>query len=178
MKQNVLDFFARAGRGVWSLFLFLGALALLLILNAQSDFKSFGKELGPYFWPQLWLGVLLLLAAIDCASELTKSRIGRRSIKTQRPPENLYLVIVGTAYIAAYTAAMALIGFPLATVVFVVAFAYLGGYRGLVVLTMTAFGTTVALLYLFVRVVYISLPLGIEPFIEMNVALYRLLGIF
>jgi putative tricarboxylic transport membrane protein len=70
------------------------------------------------------------------------------------------------------------VGFPLATMGFLVAFSYLGGYRHMPSLLAIAVGTTLALLYIFVYLVYVSLPLGLGPFLEMNVALYRLLGIF
>lgn len=177
MTHAALEFLSRRSRAVWSLLLFIVALALLLLLNAQGHFRSDAGELGPNFWPQLWLGVLLALTALDVAAELLRARVPVREAAA-RPRDNLRLVAAGTVYVAAYALIMVLVGFALATAVFLVAFAYLGGYRNLRVLALTAVATTVALLYLFVQVVYISLPLGAGPFVGMNVALYRLLGIF
>jgi putative tricarboxylic transport membrane protein len=177
MTHAALEFLSRRGRAVWSLLLFVVALALLLLLNARGHFRSEAGELGPNFWPRLWLGLLLALTALDVAAELLWVRVPA-SEAAARPRDNLRLVAAGTVYVAAYAFAMVLAGFALATAVFLVAFAHLGGYRNLRVLAPTALATTVALLYLFVRVVYISLPLGEGPFVGMNVALYRLLGIF
>ena len=88
------------------------------------------------------------------------------------------LLFAGLALVIAYAVATVLIGFPLATVLFLVGFSCLGGYRHVASLLLVAFGTTLVLLYVFVYLVYISLPLGVGPFVDLNVALYRLLGIF
>ena len=96
-----------------------------------------------------------------------------------------FLLLSGIAYLGlnmlfavAYALAMTLIGFVLATVIFLIAFARLGGYRRMLELSLIALASTFVLLYVFVQVVYISLPLGQGPFVDLNVALYRLLGIF
>jgi putative tricarboxylic transport membrane protein len=176
MTHAVVEFFLRQGRPLWSLALFIAALVLLLVLNAQGHFRSAAGELGPNFWPQLWLGALLALSALDFIVELRKTRAPPQA--QARPRENLRLVVIGTLYVAGYAIAMTLIGFALATAIFLIAFAALGGYRNMPVLALIAVLSTIVLLYLFVQVVYISLPLGAGPFVEMNVLLYRLLGIF
>jgi putative tricarboxylic transport membrane protein len=176
MTHAVIGFLSRQGRPLWSLLLFMAALVLLLLLNAQGHFRSAAGELGPNFWPQVWLGALLALSALDFVVELRKARAPAPA--QARPRENLRLVVIGTLAVAGYALAMTLIGFALATAIFLAGFAALGGYRNMPVLALIAVASTVALLYLFVEVVYISLPLGAGPFVEMNVALYRLLGIF
>lgn len=174
MTHAALEFLARKGRAAWSLLLFIAALALLLVLNAQGHFRSAAGELGPNFWPQVWLGALLALSALDFVVQLRKMRAPPQA----RPHETLWLIVIGTLAVAGYALAMTLIGFALATAIFLAGFAALGGYRNMGVLASIAVLSTIVLLYLFVQVVYISLPLGAGPFVEMNVALYRLLGIF
>ncbi len=177
MTHAVIGFLSRQGRPLWSLLLFVGALVLLLELNAEGHFRSAAGELGPNFWPQVWLGALLALSAFDFIVELRKAR-APPPVPQARPHENLRLVVIGTLAVAGYALAMTLIGFAPATAVFLIAFSALGGYRKLPVLASIALLSTLVLLYLFVQVVYISLPLGAGPFVEMNVMLYRLLGIF
>ncbi len=178
MTHAALEFLAGKGRAAWSLLLFIAALVLLLVLNAQGHFRSAAGELGPNFWPQLWLGALLALSALDFVVQLRKTRAPPQAPAQARPRENLRLVVIGTLAVAGYALAMTLIGFALATAIFLAGFAALGGYRNMGVLASIAVLSTIVLLYLFVQVVYISLPLGAGPFVEMNVALYRLLGIF
>lgn len=181
MTHAAVEFFRRRGRVVWSLLLVAAALALLLALSAQTHFRSPPEELGPRFWPRLCLAVLLVLTAFDAALAFWKNRkpsVVRDAAAPARAPESMALLAAGLLLVIAYAAATVAIGFPLATVIFLVAFSYLGGYRRARSLLLIAFGTTAALLYVFVYLVYVSLPLGVSPFLEMNVALYRLLGIF
>jgi hypothetical protein len=181
MTHAVFAFLARRGRGVWSLLLFVVALALLLALNAQTHFRSAPEELGPRFWPRLCLAAMLVLTALDAALAFWPTRkpsVAVNEAALARAPESLALLFAGLLLVIAYAVATIVVGFPLATMAFLVAFSYLGGYRHLPSLLAIAFGTTLALLYIFVYLVYVSLPLGLGPFLEMNVALYRLLGIF
>jgi putative tricarboxylic transport membrane protein len=179
-----VEFFSRNGRAGWSLLVFATALALLADLHLTLHFKSQGGELGPAFWPRLWLWTLLGLSAFDFAVELRKAHRRPRAIapkslpQTEGPPADLRLVVVGTLLAVIYALATTLIGFALATAIFLIGFSWLGGYRRLLPLLLIALVTTLVLLYVFVQVVYISLPLGQGPFVDLNVALYRLLGIF
>ena len=181
MTHAVFAFLARRGRGVWSLLLFVLALALLLALNAQTHFRSAPEELGPRFWPRLCLAAMRVLTAIDAALAFWPTRrpsVAVNEAAPARAPESLALLFAGLLLVIAYAVATIVVGFPLATMGFLVAFSYLGGYRHMPSLLAIALGTTLALLYIFVYLVYVSLPLGLGPFLEMNVALYRLLGIF
>ena len=181
MTHAVFEFLARRGRGVWALLLFIVALALLLALNAQTHFRSAPEELGPRFWPRLCLAAMLVLTAFDAALAFWPTRrpsVAIDEAASARAPASLALLFAGLLLVIAYAVATIVVGFPLATMGFLVAFSYLGGYRHMPSLLAIAFGTTLALLYIFVYLVYVSLPLGLDPFLEMNVALYRLLGIF
>jgi putative tricarboxylic transport membrane protein len=181
MTHAAFAFLARRGRGVWSLLLFVVALALLLALNAQTHFRSAPEELGPRFWPRLCLAAMLALTALDAALAFWPPRrpaVAVNDAAPARAPESLALLFAGLLLVIAYAVGTIVVGFPLATMGFLVAFSYLGGYRHMPSLLAIAFGTTLALLYIFVYLVYVSLPLGLGPFLEMNVALYRMLGIF
>ena len=182
MTHAAFEFLRRRGRGVWSLLLFVAALALLLALNAQTHFRSAPEELGPRFWPRLCLTAMLVLTALDAALAFWATRRPSGAIDEAsapaRAPESMALLFAGLLLVIAYAVATVVVGFPLATMIFLVTFSYLGGYRHVPSLLVIAFGTTLVLLYIFVYLVYVSLPLGVSPFLEMNVAFYRLLGIF
>lgn len=186
MTHAAFEFLRRRGRGVWSLLLFVAALALLLALNTQTHFRSAPDELGPRFWPRLCLAAMLVLTALDAtmafwASRRPSSAVDEAAALASAPekrPESMALLFGGLLLVTAYAVATVVVGFALATMTFLVAFSYLGGYRHMPSLLAVAFGTTLALLYIFVYLVYVSLPLGLGPFLEMNVGLYRLLGIF
>jgi len=181
MTNAALEFLSRKGRAVWSVLLFVAALILLAPLNSEGHFSPAVGELGPRFWPQLWLIIMLLLTALDAALALRKRPAADDDVAaaaSERVPESLSLLFAGMALVILYAITTIVAGFALATLIFLVAFSYLGGYRRIPSLLLVASGTTLVLIYIFVYVVYISLPLGLGPFLEMNVALYRLLGIF
>jgi len=182
MTNAALEFLSRKGRAVWSLLLFVAALGLLAALNSEGHFSQAEGELGPRFWPRLWLVIMLLLTALDTLLALQKQPEAADTA-TEAPaqasaPESLPLLFAGIALVVLYALVTELTGFTLATMVFLMTFSYLGGYRHIPSLALTAFGMTLVLTYIFVYVVYISLPLGLGPFLEMNVSLYRLLGIY
>ena len=85
---------------------------------------------------------------------------------------------LGVACLLVYAAAAPLVGFPLATFAFVVAFMVLAGARGPVGIVATAVVGTAVLLYTFVKVVYLPFPKGAGSFERVTLALYRALGIF
>ena len=176
MRHAALEFIGRRPRAVFSLLLFLAALALMAMLGSEHRFRTDAGELGPYFWPQCWLGVLLVLTALDVVVDLRAPRTPAQA--AARPPEDLWLAVAATVFVVTYAFAMLLAGFALATAAFCAAFAVLGGYRKMRVLVPLSLITAIALLYLFAKIVYISLPLGAGPFLAINVGLYRLVGIF
>lgn len=78
--------------------------------------------------------------------------------------------------VAGYMLGTALIGYIPATAAFVAGFCYLGGARGWHLVPLGA-GSSLLLAYLFLKVVYLSLPSGVGVFDGLSVLLYRLLGI-
>jgi len=123
MTHAVFEFLRRRGRGVWSLLLFVTALALLLALNAQTHFRSAPEELGPRFWPRLCLAAMLVLTALDAmlafwATRRPSSAIDEASAPANVPeksaPESMALLFAGLLLVIAYAVATVVIGFPLA----------------------------------------------------------------
>ena len=56
-------------------------------------------------------------------------------------------------------------------------FAYVGRYRRHWVIWLTSILGSIALMFLFMRVVYISLPIGVAPFSAVSLAAMKLMGI-
>jgi putative tricarboxylic transport membrane protein len=85
---------------------------------------------------------------------------------------------VAIALIVLYVMATPIVGFALATTLFIAAFMYVCGMRSATALGLAALLGTTALLYLFIRLVYLPLPKGEGPFEAVSLTLYRALGIF
>jgi putative tricarboxylic transport membrane protein len=162
--------------------------AVLLVQTRGLDAVARRGQLGPGFWPRFVLAALGLACLARCAAgwwrhrtadPAVPARVDTRAIEADILPalsrRTLALAIV---LILLYVLATPVVGFPLATMAFVAAFVYLCGLRALPALAMNALIGTLALLYLFIKIVYLPLPKGEGPFETATLALYRALGIF
>ena len=83
----------------------------------------------------------------------------------------------GVAAIAAYALLVPWIGFFVATALFLGIFPWIGGLRRPLLATVLGIAGSFLLVVLFMRVAYISLPLGEGPFRSLSLGLLRLLGV-
>ena len=157
---------------------------LLIFLAAVALFVAAGRlpvvpvpgQLGPDFWPRL---ILVSLMA-SCVLKVLEVARGSR-VKAERSPAQALRVqklAGGIALVLGYPALAPLLGFPLTTFLFLLAFMRLAGTRRPLPLFVIAVLGTVALLYVFVKVVYLSLPKGVGVLEDFTIFLYRVLKIF
>jgi len=69
------------------------------------------------------------------------------------------------------------LGFFLATAIYLAAFMLVGRYRRYGVIAVTSVVGSLVFVFVFMKIVYVSLPLGIGPFQSVSTALMALLGI-
>jgi putative tricarboxylic transport membrane protein len=149
--------------------------------------------LGADLWPK----TILVLAILTCVWEITrKLRAGRPDdrpsskdasggalLKPQikqledAPEVAPFVPWMGIGLTAAYVFSLPWLGYFLATCLYVPAFVYLGNYRNLLVAAIMGIATSLAFMFVFMRVVYVSLPVGVEPFAELSTLLMRAMGI-
>jgi len=169
-------------------FLVLAAAGALYGFALGIDTSAAGGRIGPDFWPRAVLAILALV----CVYELAKSFLAGR---TDSPGGLLqsYLVESADAEAApapsaarlaggigatlAYVLLVSVLGFFLATAAFLSAFIAIGGYRRWGVVAACGAGGSLALVIVFMKVVYVSLPLGAGPFRAVSIALLSLLGV-
>jgi putative tricarboxylic transport membrane protein len=172
----------------------VGALAgYLYYVATQFQYQARPGTLGPDFWPKLILG--LVIAA--CVYEIVKILVAGRATQVEGvlggmieevapeaggavgapPATRPSLLLGGIALTVAYVALLPYLGFFAATVVYLASFIALGGYRKWLVLTAVSVLGTLFILFFFMRVVYISLPLGQGVFQQLTLWLMQTLGI-
>jgi putative tricarboxylic transport membrane protein len=152
------------------------AIAIALYLYASTiEYAPRPGSLGPAAWPKL---AILLLAA-SCLFEIVRRVIvGNRDAtglieaferEEEEAPEEkptVYprMLIGGIVLMAIYAVLLPYLGFIFGTFLFLVAFMYVGGFwrHGTVWLTSTV--VTLLTGILFLRIAYVSLPRGVEPF--------------
>jgi putative tricarboxylic transport membrane protein len=160
----------------------LGAVYLFV---AAGDFAGRRQpgELGPGFWPRVaafGLAVTLLIRIVQTI------RAHRRPVvkvvgdfdDVDEEPAPVYWrsVAIAIALTVGYVWATMFLGYLFATMAFLAAFVWLGGQRRWSTPLIGVVGALV-LAYVFVGVVYVSVPTGVGVFDTLTVEIYRLLGI-
>ena len=161
---------------------------------------------GPTTWPKAMLLCIIACAVILLLRNvLTGRRTSPRLNKGPPTPPNAFKVLAATGLadsfeelprevlpeeynnlkaalgillILGYGAAIPAIGFGPATVLCVALLLLLGGMRKPVTIGLVSILGTVTLLYLFVKVTSMPLDRGMGYFNDLNLMLYRLLGIY
>jgi len=168
---------------------------VLYAYASRIEFEAPGGRIGPDFWPKLILGLALVTCTFEIVRTLFFADAGEQvagvleSILEEAPaeaaaeetpaPEKLYprLLLAGVALTVGYVVAIEWLGFFLCTFIYMAAFAWIGRYRRPVVILVSSLLGSLAFMFVFMKVVYVSLPLGREPFVQVTFLLMRLMGI-
>jgi hypothetical protein len=171
-KENEQGFFSLL-KGPLLVFLF--AIFFYFVANRIEE-VSIPGQLGPAFWPK----VILLLLMASCGIKAVELMLARKrqsegGTAEPRPAVHYPKLLAMIAMLIAGVAAMEVIGFLLANLVFLVLFLRLTGVQKKLPLFLYSVLGTISLLYLFVKVVYLPLPKGAWFFDDLTIYLYRLL---
>jgi putative tricarboxylic transport membrane protein len=173
----------------------VGALAAWLFYAAtQIDFHRRAGTLGPDVWPKLVLGLLVAVCVYEIARRLVsparregahgvlqdmvaESEAAHGALEEPAAPGSPLLLLGGIALTSVYVWLIGTLGFALATMPYLIAFIGMGGYRRWLVNAVVSVVGTLLMMFFFMKVVYVSLPIGAEPFAQVTLALMRLMGV-
>ena len=173
--------------------LLLALAGVLYYFALRIDTSAAAGRIGPDFWPR----AVLVLLAVVCVYELAKSflAVDARSAggmlynylldvwgaadhaKSVAPLPRILRVALGVSATLAYVLLVDVLGFFVATAAYLAAFIVVGGYRRWGVIAVCALGGSLALVVVFMKIVYVSLPLGAGPFRALSISLLLLLGV-
>ena len=160
------------------------------LIDAPGGLSS--TRIGPDFWPKIIIGGMAALCIYEIAKRLIVGAArdaGGLTDGLDRPPATTDAEQVvpeapvdnrklagGIALITGFVIGVVYLGFFIATALFLALFSWVGGYRrALPVALASAFGAFI-LLVIFMRVAYVSLPLGVGPFQRLSVLILQLIG--
>jgi hypothetical protein len=161
--------------------------AVFLYFQA-SEFSLLGREgnLGPAFWPR----AVLLLLIVVCTLEMLRMAFFFRPEPTEAivhsaaplpvdedSPRLPMLLAGGIVITLLYVPAMEALGFFISTILYLAAFMWIGRYRRPVVVAVTSVVGTIAFVFVFMKIVYVSLPLGAGPFRQFSAWVLAVLGV-
>jgi putative tricarboxylic transport membrane protein len=161
----------------------LGA-AYLYFLASNLDFEHVAGRVGPDAWPKIVLGLLIA----TCVWQLVRVLALGAVPATEKPTEEelvlsagsgnyIGLAILAIAATAVYAILLPTFGFFITTVLFIAGIALIGRYRNVVPLIATSIIAPLVLMFIFMRIVYIALPLGRGTFKEVSLFLLHVLGV-
>lgn len=170
--------------------------AVILLLAAYLFYRAFGiapgaeGQLGADFWPKAILLLTLLTCAGEIASKLLhggrdgpdheaneSARYAAPEVDRDHAEVSAWTPWTGIALAAAYVFLLPELGYFLDTLVFVGAFIYLGNYRRPVVAASIGIVASLAFVFVFMKIVYVSLPMGVGPFGRLSALLMTAMGI-
>ena len=182
----------RAGIAPYVIVLLLAI--FLYYKTTQFGFEAPGGRIGPDAWPRIVLCLLALVCVYEVLRRLLWGRSNADQSGVSQPaaelaaadpavpveeeqPSYSWVLAVGVVMTVGYVALLGVLGFFLCTVLYLAGFIRLGGYRRVLVNLVTSLLGSLAFMFVFMKVVYVSLPLGVEPFSELSFMLMRLMGI-
>jgi putative tricarboxylic transport membrane protein len=171
-----------------------GFAAYLYHAATRIDFHRRADTLGPDVWPKLILGLMIAVCLCEIVrvvlwprrrrgvagvlQDIAEESVAGHGGASVEPGSTSPLMLLGgIALTAFYVWIIQDLGFVLATAPYVAAFIALGGYRRWAVNAAVSVIGTLAMMFFFMKVVYVSLPIGAEPFAQVTFALMRLMGI-
>ena len=161
------------------------ALAVFLYWRAgQFDIVSQPGRPGPDLWPKMICVALGLTAFIGLVGAIFGRETAEAGIEAKTdtgpppaPETNPELVWIGIATVGLYILALPYLGFVVATILLAAALLVTGGMRRWALVPVAALALAAAFSVIFLRIVYVALPLGEGWFRAASLALYRLIGV-
>jgi putative tricarboxylic transport membrane protein len=164
----------------------MAAAAYFYYVSDHLDFDAMPGRAGPDLWPKIILGLMILTCAIGIIKSFVARSAPGPNILTLLAPEAEdeeestrtwpYLALAGCGLFAAYVVALEHIGFVIDTILLIGAFLWIGRYRNWAVIALSSVIGSLAFFFVFRHIVYVSLPLGKEPFLTVSVWLMKLMG--
>ena len=135
---------------------------------------------GPVTWPTIMLYAVLLFSLAWGVQRVAMVLRQRKQPVDIVPPAGAggLHVWVGIVLVLAYGYGLALLGFAISTVLYMLLWLLLGGIRRPLPLVLVPLLGTTVLLYFFIKLALMPLDRGVGAIGEFSVALYRLLGIY
>lgn len=169
----------------------IAVLGLCVVLWIPTrEFTSSVGGPGPALYPRVLIILLAVAMVVRILQQVRENRTGAAAppVDSEAPPEegaefdesliDHRRVGVAIAFSFLYVASTLFLGWTIATFVFSVVFLAMAGKRNPLVVLPTALVFSLGFTYVFVKIVYISLPTGSGVFDTITVRLFELMGIY
>jgi putative tricarboxylic transport membrane protein len=165
----------------------------LFHLATRFQYTPRAGRLGPDLWPEAILTLMMLVCLGRIASilrdasradagggllaEVAQEVHAPEAAAEAPPPRHPLLLALGVALTIAYVALLGVLGFAIATFLYLAAMMIVGRYRRYANVAVIAALGSLAFMFVFMKIVYLSLPIGVAPFDTVSLALMQLMHI-
>lgn len=173
---------------------YLLVLAAAVVLTWQAlhfGFTPRGDRPGPDVWPRAILALMIVACAVrivtllrgssraepEMFEDAVDSALREAEVEAAAPVRFPLLLAIGIALTIAYVALLGTLGFFVDTMLYLAALIRTGRYRRWPVIAAVALSGAFVFMFVFMKVVYLSLPIGRPPFEAVSLALMQLMGI-
>src|ERR1700687_999525 len=170
----------------------IGPYVVILLLSGYLYYQAFqisttdDGQLGADVWPK----TILFFPVLTCAWEIVRKLLFQTEVSASKlppivPPMDTgkasnvgpWTPWIGIALTAAYVLIFSELGYFLATCLFVTAFIYFGNYRRPVMAVAIGVVASLVFVFIFMEIVYVSLPIGVGPFADLSALIMSTMGI-
>ena len=159
------------------------AAAYLFYVAGNFEYQERPGQLGPQFWPRMaavGLAAAVLVRIVQTIRDRNRPivRVKGEFDEYEQTEAEVHWPSLGLALglVVGYVSATMFLGYMISTALFLGLFIWFGGQRKWYV-TLVAAAGGLLFSFIFVGVVYVSLPTGVGIFDTITVEIYRLLGI-
>jgi putative tricarboxylic transport membrane protein len=156
----------------------------LFYLADGFEFEQSSGRIGPGAWPQIILVLMIVTALWGIVSSARRAvadvpeLVAEEDEALIQPPEIYpWLVWLAVAMTLIYLFVLPIFGFFLTTAIYSFVLMYIGHYRKPASAAVLSLAIALSFMFIFMRVVYVALPLGIAPFIDVSYALMAAMGV-
>jgi len=159
-------------------------------LATQFDFMAPPGRIGPDAWPKM----ILVLMGAACVYEIVKNLLVGESFsaaglldklmtdagageEAANQPSYPLRLWGGIGVTIAYILLIDTLGFFIASSTYLALFMAIGGYKRWRVIVSTSVLGSLVIMFIFMKIVYVSLPLGSGPFLTVSTALLTVMGV-
>jgi len=152
--------------------------ACLFVLARNFQYEPQPDQLGPGFWPQLLCAGIFVCALARVAQKLRARPVPAATKKDGEEDHFRWRrLALALALVVGYVLGTVYLGYILATTLFFVSFVWLGGQRRWYVAPL-GLAISLAFAFVFLKIVYVSLPSGVGIFDQLSVLIYQLIGVY
>jgi len=172
-------------REIFPYLIVLGIAVWLYYVADHIVYAAIPDQMGPDRWPKMITAALAIVSGFEILRRFLTSAPAELAPKIEEADDGLIhpkqihigMVLGAIAATIGYLLALERFGFAFSTVVYASCLMWLGGFRRLLVVVPCACALTVLFTFIFMRLIFVALPLGQGPFEKLSLALMSLVGV-